>query len=72
MFGGATATQAVGGWATATGEIVTEKITIVYSFCTSDQLHENINNVLNICETLKKEMTQEALTLEINGQVKFI
>lgn len=72
MFGGATATQAVGGWVTAAGEIVTEKITIVYSFCTSTQLHENIENVLDICETLKKEMTQEAITLEINGQVKFI
>lgn len=72
LFGGATATQAVGGWRCANGEIVLENTTIVYSFCTSEALQENFAKVYDICERLKAEMSQEAVTLEVNGQVKFV
>lgn len=72
MFGGATASSAVGGWVAASGETVIEHVTIVYSFCTSEGLKNHIDDILNICESLKIEMSQEAITLEINGQVKFI
>lgn len=72
LFGGATATQAVGGWRCANGELVIENTTIVYSFCTSEQLREHFNDVYGICERLKAEMSQEAVTLEVNGQVKFV
>lgn len=72
MFGGATATPAVGGWVCENGEVVTEQVQIVYSFCTSEQLQEHIGDVLGICERIKQEMSQEAVTLEINGQVKFV
>lgn len=72
MFGGATASRAVGGWGAASGETIIEDVTIVYSFCTSAQLREHFAEVYAICERLKQEMQQEAITLEINGQVKFI
>lgn len=72
MFGGATASEAVGGWVCANGETVLEKVTIVYSFCSSLQLHETFDEVYAICEWLKDTMKQEAVTLEINGQVKFV
>lgn len=72
LFGGATASDAVGGWMANDGQTVIEKIKIVYSYCTSEQLKDNIDTILEICENLKKEMSQEAITLEINGQVKFI
>lgn len=72
LFGCATASDAVGGWVANDGQTVIEKIKIVYSYCTSEQLKENIDTILEICENLKKEMLQEAITLEINGQVKFI
>lgn len=71
-FGGATASKAVGGWRCADGQIVVEDVTIVYAFCTDEQLQEHIHDILAICERLKREMSQEAITLEINGQVKFI
>ena len=32
MFGGATASRAVGGWVAATGETIIEDVTIVYAF----------------------------------------
>lgn len=72
MFGGATASDAVGGWVSASGETVIERVKIVYSFCTSEQLKEKFGQILEICENLKSEMSQEAITLEINGQVKFV
>lgn len=72
MFGGATATNAVGGWVAENGETILEKVTIVYSFCTSEQLRENFEAVYGIAERIKREMSQEAVTLEINGQVKFV
>lgn len=72
MFGGATATDAVGGWVSEAGETIIEMVKIVYSFCTTEQLKDNIGKILGICEDLKNEMTQEAITLEINGQVKFV
>ena len=72
LFGGATASDAVGGWVAENGQTVIEKVKIVYSFCTSDQLKEHISTIIEICEELKNEMSQEAITLEINGQVKFV
>lgn len=72
MFGGATASNAFGGWVAENGEVVTEKVTIVYAFCSSEQLADNIDTVYSICLELKKSMKQEAITLEINGQVKFV
>ena len=72
LFGGATATPAIGGWVTETGETVVEKTTIVYSFCTSEQAAERFEDVLRICERIKREYGQEAVTLEYNGQVKFV
>lgn len=72
LFGGATATSAVGGWISESGETIIEHVTIVYSFCTSEQLREHFEDVYAIAERIKHDMSQEAVTLEINGQVKFI
>lgn len=72
MFGGATASKAVGGWVCESGETVLEEVTIVYSFCSSEKLQENFAAVYAIAERIKKEMSQEAVTLEVNGQVKFV
>lgn len=72
LFGGATATQALGGWVNEKKTTTVEKIHIVYSFCTKKQLRNNIEKVLAICERIKIEMSQEAVALEINRQIKFI
>lgn len=72
MFGGATAGEHLGGWRSNSGEIVTEKITIVYAFCNEESLKSNIQNVLNVCQKLKKELSQEAISLEIDNKLYFI
>lgn len=71
-FGGATATPAIGGWVSAAGEVVVENVSIVYSFCTTEKLQEYAADIIDLCKTIKHEMRQEAVTLEINGQVKFV
>lgn len=71
-FGGCTATDAVGCWVMMAGKLVTESVRLCMSFCTSEQLKIHIEDVLSLCEWIKKTMKQEAVTLEINGQVKFV
>jgi hypothetical protein len=71
-FGGATATPTIGGWVSAAGEVVVENVSIVYSFCTTEDLQKYAADIIALCESIKHDMRQEAVTLEINGQVKFV
>lgn len=71
-FGGSTSTPAVGAWVSESGKIVHENVNIVYAYCTSAQAITEFESVIALCEYVKKEMSQEAVTLEYNGQVKFI
>lgn len=71
IFGGATAINADGAWVSNEKGIVLEKNKIVYSYC--DRLtNETIDEVLNICQWLKQELRQEAISLVINNQLYFI
>ena len=72
LFGGATSYKCTGGWVAENGEIVTEQVNIVYSFCNKKSLQNNLSKVINICQQIKKDMKQEAVTLEINGKAAFI
>lgn len=72
MFGGATASRSVGAWMSDAEGLVLEEVTIVYAFCTSEQATKHFPDVYAICERIKSEMNQEAVTLEYNGQVKFV
>jgi hypothetical protein len=72
LFGGATATQAVGGWVTELGDVVLENTTIVYSFCKESELQANFSEVYELCQQIKNELNQEAVSLEINGQLAFV
>ena len=67
-----TSTPAVGAWVSESGGTVYENVNIVYAYCTSAQAITEFGNVIALCEYVKKEMSQEAVTLEYNGQVKFI
>src|SRR5690554_1087223 len=71
-FGGATSYKCTGGWIANNGDIVTEQVNIVYSFCDKKSLKDNLSKVINICQQIKKDMQQEAVTLEINGKATFI
>lgn len=71
-FGGATATNALGCWTSPTMGLVKEKTTLVFSYCTTEQLNDHIEKVVSFCENMKKELKQDAIALEINGEMYFI
>lgn len=73
-FGGATTQRVLGAWLSQNDGIVQEEITIVYSYCTMQQLKENLQRIKNLCEFLKNELQQEAISLEItkNSELQFI
>lgn len=73
LFGGATATRAKGCWKdTSNGKLIYEDITIVYSYCTSSKARCFLEEVIALCEHVRDEMRQQAVTLEYNNQIAFI
>ena len=73
LFGGATSYNAMGSWfSDELGKVVTEDVTIVYSNCTKEQLENNIFQVWDIANNLRNEMSQECISLEINGDLYFV
>lgn len=71
-FGGATKIDVLGGWISDKYGLVKEKTTLVYSNTSDEDLKNNIDKVLDFCETLKTELSQEAIALEINNELYFI
>jgi len=69
MFGGATATAAMGCWySTELNKLIEEPVTICYSYCDN----YDYNKLVDICRDLKTVFMQEAISLEINNTLEFI
>lgn len=69
-FGGCTTYTAHGSWMGQAGE-VRERVDIVESF--TDKLgNEQVDKVIDLAEWLKRSMSQEAVSLEVNGVLYFI
>jgi len=71
-FGGATSTKAIGCWVTNSKDLVKEQVTLCYAYTDSITLEKEINNIIDYCLKLKKELKQEAISLEINNELYFI
>ncbi|MGG1674897.1 DUF3574 domain-containing protein [Neobacillus sp. NRS-1170] len=71
MFGGATAIDGTGAWLSDNDQLVKEKVTIVYSFA-EDLNKKKINEVVAYAKSLKEEMKQSSVSLEVNGKMYFI
>jgi hypothetical protein len=71
-FGGATSTPALGYWISNTAGLVKENTTMVFAYASDKDLQTKINRVITFCEKLKTELTQDAIALEINGEMYFI
>lgn len=71
-FGGATASQTLGYWTSPTMGLVKEKSTTVFSYCSEADLQNNIERVIDKCVELKEELKQDAIAVEINGEMYFI
>ena len=74
FFGGATATttDAVGYWLSDSAGLVAENVKIIYANATAEQLDEHAAEVLALAEYIKKEMSQEAVSIEISGKLYII
>jgi hypothetical protein len=71
MFGGATAIDGTGSWLSDDDQLITENVTIVYSFA-EDLDKKKINRVVAYAKSLKEEMKQSSVSLEVNGKMYFI
>lgn len=67
LFGGATATTTLGYWKSPTAGLVKEKSTTVFAYCSENDLQSGIDKVIDFCE-----LKQDAIALEINGEMYFI
>ncbi len=72
LYGGSTCSNSIGTWVSTSGELVKERIKYVYAYCTTEQLDASVDQVIDYCENLKKELGQEAIALEINNELYFI
>ena len=71
-FGGATSCEALGYWTSPTAGLVKERSTMVFAYCSDADLHNKIENIIDFCEAMKAELKQDAIALEINGEMYFI
>jgi len=71
-FGGSTSTPALGYWLSGSVGLIKEKTTLVFAYCNDKDLQANIDKIILLSEELKQELKQEAIALEINGEMYFI
>lgn len=71
-FGGATSTNTLGYWTSPTMGLVKEKSTMVFAYCTTEQVENHLEKVIDFCENMKAELAQDAIAFEYNGEMYFI
>ena len=71
-FGGATSCEALGYWVSNNAGLVKEHTTQVFAYCSDADLQKHIDKIIDFCEAMKTELKQDAIALEINGEMYFI
>jgi hypothetical protein len=71
-FGGATSCNALGYWTSPSAGLVKEHSTMIFAYCSDTDLNAKIETVLDFAEAMKKDLSQDAIALEINGEMYFI
>ena len=72
LFGGATSIEGQGSWVDESGQLISEPVTICYSFTDSTTLQEKRGEVYSLCKQLCHDMRQDCVSLEIDGGLEFI
>lgn len=72
LFGGATATPAIGYWMSDSAGLVEEATTVVYAYATNTALESKLDDVIDFCDGMKTELHQEAIALAIDDSMYFI
>lgn len=71
-FGGATSYDAKGAWLSSVKGLVVEKIVIVESYATKEQIDENLEAVLKHALKIKHDLKQEAVSLEYDNELYLV
>ena len=71
-FGGSTSTKGIGTWISNKKTLVKEEVTICESYCSGSDLKNSLTEVIDYCNELKTELSQEAISLEVNSELYFI
>lgn len=71
-FGGSTSYEAKGAWLSSVKGLVVEKITIVESYATKQQVDEHLEAVLRHALKIKHDLKQEAVSLEYDNELYLI
>ncbi|MEK8019117.1 MAG: hypothetical protein VSS75_019780 [Candidatus Parabeggiatoa sp.] len=71
-FGGATSSEAQGVWNSDTSGIVSEAVYIVVTYTTEDDLNRFVDDVIEFVKDIKKELSQDAMAVEINKKMLLI
>ena len=72
MFGGATIAPASGAWRSDVFGLIREQINIVYAFGLREQIDAHAERLLALAEQIKKEMRQEAVSVELDGALYLV
>lgn len=72
FFGGATSYDAKGAWLSSVKGLVVERIVIIESYATKDQIDTNLEAVLSYALKIKKELNQEAISLEYDNELYLV
>ncbi len=72
LFGGATHEQVQGVWNSQEAGLVEESIHLVRSSCSQPVLDTHMGEVVDYVETLKQDLQQEAMALEVNQKLMLI
>ena len=71
-FGGATSCQALGYWTSPSAGLVKEQSTMIFAYCSDVDLQQKLDDVLTFCLQMKSELKQDAIAVEINGEMYFV
>ena len=71
LFGGATSTPALGYWLSPAAGLVAENTTMVFAYAADKDLQDHIGEVVDFCEAMRNDMHQDAVALEVNGEMYF-
>lgn len=72
LFGGSTATIALGAWVSSQGELIKENVTLVTSYCHQNSLEKHMGEIYDFCINLKLDLKQESIALEVNNKLYLI
>ena len=72
LFGGATSYNARGAWVSSSAGLVLENVSICVGFCSLAQKIRFRRAVVDYCRGLCRSMSQDCISLEIDGRLYFI